>query len=1112
MKRGFLSTRINQPKWAAVITLCLLLSLLMLPRANAQSYLQKQTTIAFSYETISSCLKKLQTKSAINISYNESDVKKYSVNTLSFRDASITNILDTLLLNTALQYRTMNDGIVIFLKAEAPGSTAFRNISGVVVSAKEKAAIPGASVLVKGTSRGTSTNEKGAYMLKVPADKNILVFSAVGMQTQEVVIVHEEMNIQLTEDARTLGSVVVVGYGQVNKKDLTGSVSSIKPDDMKKMNAATFDAALAGRTAGVYAVKSTGAPGAPAAIRIRGGTSVFGNNEPLYVIDGVPVEIGGGLGNEQYKNDISRQISPLASINPEDIESMDILKDASAAAIYGSRAANGVVIITTKKGRSGPKADISAGFNSTIDNFAKSYKMLNADEYHQVMRTAYQHVGAKLPKDSVLYPGVSTDWERLVTRTASSNNLYLNINGGSNNGSTLYSVSGSITDQAGVIKYSGFKRYNLRSRLETTLFDRLRLGTNMNYSMLESNASNSYYNIIRYRPDVPPYDSAGRYGATPDSSMANPVSQLERVNTRNKSQNMIMSFFGEIEIIKGLRWRSDLSWNITKGEMLNYTPSTDVFEIRNNRTGSREDYTNNSNTRVFDNTLTYLRSFGSHNLNMVAGASYQQTKTQFTNLKSTNFSDDESLNHLGGASIMSSWVSGGSVSGLQSYFLRANYNFDSRYYFTFTGRADESTKFSPGHRWAFFPSAALAYRISGEEFMKKASWLEDLKLRVSMGKTGSANFADFQYTTLFTSGSFYNRKNGMVVNDVPNPDIRWESTSQLDAAVDFIMLKSKLRGTIGYFKKYTRDMILYRSITMETGASQQYYNVGDFSNRGWEIQIGSDAIRHKNFSYITDVNITRIRSRVEKLNGGFDLAGRLKEGESLGYYSGFKTVGFFQSQDEIDAVNKTAPGGFYQSSSTKPGDFKFVDTNGDGRITDDDRTIIGKAEPDFFGGWNNIVRIGSWEITAFFNFSIGNSLYNAGRRDLVLFSRYNNNYAREILTDSWTPDNKGASLPRVASGDPNNNGRDSDFFIEKASYFKLKNLQVSYIFINEFLHRMRITNIRVYLTGSNLLTFTRYKGLDPEVNTAPAGNFSQGYDSNIYPLTRSFTAGINVNL
>ncbi|MBO9733148.1 MAG: TonB-dependent receptor [Chitinophaga sp.] len=1108
MNNGFLPT-INQ-KWAKVLLLCVILCSITQLRTYAQSYLQKQTTISFSYETIASCLKKLQTKSGINISYNESDVKKYSVNTFDFKDQQITAILDQLLKNTDLQYRSMNDGIVIF-KKEGTENVAMRTISGTVSSTKDKSVVPGASVLVKGTSRGAATNEDGHFTIKVPADKNILVFSAVGMQSREVVITGENMDIQLSEDPKTLGSIVVVGYGQVNKKDLTGSVSSVKTDDLKKMNATSFDAALAGRTAGVNAVKTTGAPGAVAAIRIRGGTSAYGNNEPLYVIDGVPVEVGSGQGNKQYAADVSRQISPLASINPEDIESMDILKDASAAAIYGSRAANGVVIITTKRGRSGPKADISVGYTASADQFAKTYHPLNAADYLATVQTAYRNAGKPTPKDSVLYPGINTDWAKEMTRTALTNNIYLNINGGSNNGSTLYSVSGSVTDQAGVIRGSGFKRYNLRSRLETTLFDRLRLGTNMNYSMMETNSGMGYYSIIRYRPDIPPYDNLGRYGATPDSSQPNPISQLDYTR-RERSQNVLMSFFGEVEIVKGLRWRSDLSYNIIKGDMLNYTPSSDVFEIRNNRTGSREDYTNNSTARIFDNTLSYLKSFGQHNINAVAGASFQQSKSDFVTIKSNNFSDDEALNHLGGASILNTWASGGTISGLQSYFLRTNYNFAGKYYFTFTGRADESTKFSPGHRWAFFPSAALAYRLSEASFMKGATWLEDLKLRVSTGKTGSANFADFQYTTLFTSGSFYNRKNGMIVNDVPNPDIRWESTNQLDAAVDFSMFKAKLRGTIGYFRKYTRDMILYRSITMETGAQQQYYNVGDFSNRGWEFQIGSDVIRRKNFSYITDVNITRIRSRVEKLNGGFDLNGVLREGQSMGYFEGFKTAGIFQSQAEIDALNKTAPDGYYQSEETAPGDFKFVDVNGDGRITDEDRGIIGKSEPDFYGGWNNIVRIGKWEITAFFNFSIGNSLYNQTRKDMMIFKTNYYNYNRDILANSWSESNKNGKLPRLVTNDPNDNSRDSDFFIEKAGFFKLKNLQVAYVFNTPALNRVRINHIRVFVTGSNLFTLTPYSGLDPEVNNAGANNFAQGIDASGYPMTRSFTAGINVNL
>jgi len=407
-----------------------------------------------------------------------------------------------------------------------------------------------------------------------------------------------------------------------------------------------------------------------------------------------------------------------------------------------------------------------------------------------------------------------------------------------------------------------------------------------------------------------------------------------------------------------------------------------------------------------------------------------------------------------------------------------------------------------------FPSGALAWRVSEEEFLKKYPAVEDLKLRASYGKTGTANFADFQYAPMFGAGSFYNNHNGVFTNDIPNPDIRWESTYQLDVAIDFAFFKNKLRGSIGYYDKTTRDQILQRQVIRETGGRYQFYNVGDFSNKGFELQIGSDVIAGHKVSWLTDLNITKYKSKVLKLNDG-EYRG-LREGQPIGFFEGHKVAGIFQSQKEIDDLNAKSPNGFYQAKNTKPGDFKFVDVNGDGFIGDEDYGVIGKAEPDFYGGWNNIVRYKDLELTMFFNFSVGNYLYNSGRKDLLFFNSANSNYATDIL-DAWRPDNTGASLPRVVLGDPNKNNRDSDFFIEDASFFRLKNIQLSYVFKHSLLNKVFINNLRAYVGCTNVFTITGYKGLDPEVNTAGANTLMQGYDSNYYPQTRTFTLGVNVN-
>ncbi|HEU4633832.1 MAG TPA: SusC/RagA family TonB-linked outer membrane protein, partial [Flavisolibacter sp.] len=427
---------------------------------------------------------------------------------------------------------------------------------------------------------------------------------------------------------------------------------------------------------------------------------------------------------------------------------------------------------------------------------------------------------------------------------------------------------------------------------------------------------------------------------------------------------------------------------------------------------------------------------------------------------------------------------------------------------TFTGRADHSTKFGPDNRWGFFPSGALAWKISNEDFMRKAAVVDELKLRVSYGKTGSANFSDFQYATFFGSGSFYNGYNGVIANTIPNPDIRWESTFQLDVAADFSLFRNKLYGSLGYFQKTTRDMILNRQIIRETGGTNQYANMGDFLNKGWEFQAGSELINQKDFGFTTDLNITRYRSKVLHLNEGSYL--NLREGQPIGYFTGYRVAGIFQDQSEIDALNAASSTGYYQSRNTKPGDFKFIDVNGDGFIGEDDNVVLGKAEPDFFGGWNNNLRYKGFEFTAFFNFSVGNSLYNQGRRDLLFYTSNSSNYSRELL-NAWNAGKTSATLPRNVVNDPNNNRRDSDFFIEEASYFKLKNLQISYLLKDGFLRKAYISNVKAYVTVSNVFTLTKYSGLDPEVNASPSNNFSQGYDNNIYPQTRTITLGLNVN-
>jgi len=1078
--------------------------------------LSQNVTISLKDAPVEKVFREIERQTSIGFLYTKKMLQESGKVTINVKNVSVEDVLKQCFYGKSLDFVIQNNTIVITKKYKAvieeenPVAPPAIDIKGRVTDT-EGEPLAGVSVLVTGTNTGTTTNANGEYSLAGIDANNKLTFSIVGYTSQTVSLKSgSTINIVLSVEVKQQSEIVVVGYGSVKRKDLTGAVSSISGEEINKVTNSLFDASLTGRAPGVQVVKSSGAPGAVASIRIRGGTSAVGTNEPLYVIDGVPIEMGDGFGNSAYQNDLRYKLPPLSNINPEDIESIDILKDASSAAIYGSRAANGVVIVTTKRGKKSSKPNVNFGYSNSFDRFSNyTYSMLDADQYHDVVTTAYQNAGTALPATFIAYPGANTNWVDLTTRTASSNNLFLSITGGTNDGSSLYSFSGGLTNQNGVIKFTDFTRKNLRTSLETVLFKKLHFGTNINYSSTgnSGNGTGQFYTITKYRPDVPLFDVNGKYGASPDSVLSNPFARISQIS-EVKNEGILTSFFGEIELIKGLKFRSTISTNNNKGNNVRYTPSTDVFEIRNGRKGSRTDYLYSSSSTIFDNTLTFDRQFNKHSLNLLSGVSFTKVENEFTSISSTGFQDDYVLNNLGSAGSIQTYTSGGGISGLSSYFLRSNYNYAGKYFVTFTGRADHSTKFGPDNRWGFFPSGAIAWKITKENFMQSAAFVNDLKLRVSYGKTGSANFSDFQYATFFGSGSFYNNNNGVIANTIPNPNIRWESTYQFDAAIDFELFKNKLYGSIGYFQKTTNGMILNRQIIRETGGTNQFANMGDFLNKGWEIQIGSELIKRKDLSFKSDINITRYRSKVLKLNDGSYL--NLKEGQPIGYFTGYKVAGIFQDQSEINLLNAAAPNGYYQSINTKPGDFKFIDVNGDGFIGSDDNTVIGKAEPDFFGGWNNIVQYKNFELTAFFNFSIGNSLYNSGKRDLLFFTTNTNNYSTDLL-NAWSPGKSSSSLPRVVVSDPNNNRRDSDFFIEKASYFKLKNLQFSYLLKDDFLSKAYIKSIKAYATVSNVFVITKYSGLDPEVNAAPSNNFSQGIDNNIYPQTRTITLGINVN-
>ncbi|SMC61748.1 SusC/RagA family TonB-linked outer membrane protein [Pedobacter nyackensis] len=1079
--------------------------------AQKLTYVQKEATLKQLFQEI-----KKQT--GYHVVWHAKDLSSNRPFNAAFKNASIEEVLNKSLEGFPLGYTVLEKTIVIMER----NKTIFEkvsefltipiNIKGTVI---DENGIPliGTSVQVKGKKLSTSTNRNGEFTLNGVEEDAVLVISYVGFAQKELKAKSDMGTVVLKMVDGQLEEVeVAVGYGAVKKRDLTGAVSLVNVEEMQKQPAFSLDVALAGRAPGVMVVKSSGAPGADASIRIRGASSVFGVNEPLYVIDGVPIQLGLGNGSESYRSTKSFQMSPLASINPEDIERIDILKDASGTAIYGSRGANGVILVTTKRGKGKPTLTLS--YQGMTDRFIKDFDMLTSDEFFQVATQAYKNAGTTFPTDFLQNKGVSTDWRKLVTRNSYSNMLNLGLRGGLGNGQTNYSFSASMNNQAGVIKGSNIDRYSIRGNIESEVVKSVKAGVNVNYAKNISNGASStfYYNIASYRPDIPVFDKNGKYATAIDSTQANPVAKT-LFTDKLTGDNLMASLFAEARPFEFLRLRSTLSYNQSDDVTVNYTPSFDPFEIKNGRKGSRKDISYKFSSMIFDNTATVDKFFGKHYLNAMVGASYTSNRLNTMNLESVNFPDDIVLNNMGSAQSIQSYKSSGTLSGLQSYFARANYNYNGRYYLTFTARTDKSTKFGPNNQWGFFPSGAFAWRISEESFLKNYRWISDLKFRASTGQTGSANLFDFQYRTFFgTDGTtvFHNGQNGVTLSSVPNPSLRWESTNQTDIGLDFAFLDNKIRGSVDVYRKYTKDLLLLVDIPYETGFRNQTINVGDLSNKGFEFVIGADVITRGKFKYTTDINFNKNIGRLEKLNSGSANALRnFKEGDLLGTVNGYKTAGIFQTQAEITALNQASPIQRYQAIKTAPGDLKFEDVNGDGYISDLDVVKLGSAEPKFFGGWNHVLRYGGLEGSFLFYFSYGQRLQNGAKATAGIYNT-DKNYTRSVL-NGWTEDNKNTDQPRNAYRDPNQNARPSDYFIQDGSFLKLKNVQVAYYINPSKWMKQQVNQIKLYAGVTNLFVLTKYDGPDPENGTSTgSGLLAGGFDSGIYPSTRTFNFGFNI--
>ncbi|WP_159520670.1 TonB-dependent receptor [Sunxiuqinia indica] len=1123
----------------------LLFLLVGMLQVSASVYSQNtKLNVDLSNANFEEILDEIKKQSEYNFLYRSDIFEGSNEVDLRFEDVTLENILDNLLVPEGYTYVIQDNVVVIRKKGQENqlfNSQQQRVVKGQVTDTDGNL-LPGVSVVALGTTTGTATAVDGSYSINVPAGVNQLVFSFIGLESQQVTIDNREViDIVLKTDGELVAEVVVIGYGSVEKKDLTGSVATVKSEDLVQIKTQTIDQALVGQMTGVHVTASGGAPGSGAIVHIRGLSGIKGDNQPLYVVDGVPIVQNpnfGTLGLGTFGN----RANPLLSINPNDIERVDVLKDASAAAIYGSRAANGVILVTTKRGTQNQAPSFNFSAKSTIQNPTNTYDYLSADEWIPLVKNAAQATLDQYPEmywpyfpaeyaivnDPNYFGDADTDWQKEITRNNALWNEYnFNVSGGSSN--VNYYVSLTASDQESIFKGGQFDRYGFSSSLDAKITSKFKVGTSINYNYSvnkSSNLSNLQYG--NFRPDLPVYDEDDNFTGTQVDYgyILNPLGDEARNKNKTVAKNMYGSVYGELELITGLKARSRVNLSLADSKAERFSPSFSKNAVMQAAYYSEEgarlaNQVSTGYTFSFENTINYKKAFNDiHKFDALLGIAWDQSRLDLEAQTYLGFPDDEFLTNIQSSNDVIEWSSESLESGLNSYFGRFNYIYDERFLATFTARYDGSTKFGPDNKWGFFPSGALAWNMHNEAFLKDNALIDQLKLRASLGRTGQDNLPAFSYLAYYKSidngDSFYNGVNGIAVAGVPNTGIKWETTDQLDLGIEFGLFNYRLTGEIVYFEKNTSDIILLVPIAAETGSSAWQGNIADVSNKGWEIGIGGDIIRSGDLRWNSSFNISFVKNNVDDLKGGtttsFGSTG-IKEGYPIGVILGYDVVKIAQEQDEIDALNEQA-GGRYQSTLLKPGDYIFRDVSGpdgkpDNKITTHDRIPLGDINPEFFGGWNNKISYKNLDFGFNWQFVQGAERNYDAISNLYSFqSTYN---ALDIVNETWREDFRDAPYARLSSG--THGYTPTSRSIVDASYIRLRSATIGYSLPQGWMKKISLSNVRLSLTGNNLITITDYPGLDPEsVNTQRGGatidmTNDGGY---AYPNTRTFTVALNV--
>lgn len=1038
---------------------------------------------------------------------NQVDINK--ITSVKVKNEAVAQVLDRILSGTGINYELEGTHIILTTEAikDLHAQQQAKTVTGTVTDVSGEPII-GANIRIKGTTTGTITDIDGNFSIEAKP-QSVIEVSYIGYLTQETVINNQKsIRFLLKEDTKTLDEVVVIGYGVQKKADLTGSVANINTEKLNTQSNANIGQALQGKIAGVDIVSQGGAPGSGTRIMVRG-IGTLNNASPLYIVDGM------------YMNSIDH-------INPNDIASIDVLKDASSAAIYGSRAANGVIIVTTKEGSNTEgKPIIDLSVNLGISTASKFLDMLDAKGWAEVTTIARQAIGKPaLDMATDLANKPDNDWQDIMFRPALMQNYNLAVKGGGKY-STYYTGLGYF-NQDGIVKGTNYQRYNIQSKndYKRGIFS---AGTNLIISFSHDKPLHQELRggmigtILQSVPTLEKYDDTreGGYGGTYGDvvNIPHPLAIIDDniMGRYNENVKIFANLYAQIELFKGLKYKLNLTPDFSFERYKNYLNKYDFGLATNSITQLTERQRRRRNILV-ENLLTFDRTFGEHKISALAGYTYQDSR--FRHIQAYGEGLPQGLEEIDAATTNRSNEGNSWRSVLTSILGRVFYSYQNKYLFTATIRRDGSSKFGKNNRYGYFPSFSLGWNVAEEKFMENVHWLDQLKLRGGYGVLGNQEIDNYQYSSTITTGINYPDGNGGLLQgafpkNFANPDIKWEETAMTNVGIDFMAFNNRLSLTADYYVKNTKDILLTVPIPISSGgANDPIRNAGKIRNNGFEFNLGWMDQPNPDISYGINLigsfnknKVIAMGSESGSIKGGSTnqniTTSETKAGYPIGGYWLISTAGYFNSQEEVDAYAKD---GKKIQPAAEPGDIKFVDANNDGVINDDDRVFQGSPFPDFTFALNGNMRYKNFDLSIGLQGVLGNKIYNATRQTLEDVTK-GSNFLASCL-DYWTPENKNASHPRLTWDDPNRNTRaESDRYLENGSYLRLRSVQLGYTFPQTWF-KGAIQHARVYINAENLFTITSYSGYSPDVN-ADNANY-RGFDNFIYPTNRTFMLGLNV--